>query len=151
TLAAPEPDDRAHDPGTALEPGPATPDRNTMAPDRGPSVEIAAGVAPVPSASAVERARSARDADLKAERALLDGAREAFARGDAAEAIAALDAHAQKFPAGRLVEEREALAIKALVNVGRVEEARRRADRFRARFPKSLLTSAVDNALQMNP
>jgi hypothetical protein len=84
---------------------------------------------------------------LAAERALLDVARAAIARGDATEALASVDRHAHEYPDGVLVEEREALAIKALVAVGRRDDAERRAQRFEERFPNGLMLRAVKSAL----
>lgn len=85
--------------------------------------------------------RSARG--LGAERGLLDVARAALARGEAAEALTAVDRHGREYPDGMLVEEREALAIKALVVLRRRDEARTRAKRFEHRFPHSLMLHAV--------
>ena len=84
---------------------------------------------------------------LTAERALLDRARKALARGGTQEAEAALDLHARRHPMGLLGEEREALAIKVLVDSGRVEEARRRAAKFKDRYPRSLFGPAVEEAI----
>jgi hypothetical protein len=84
---------------------------------------------------------------LGAERELLDRARKALARGDTPDAERALDLHARRHPTGLLLEEREALAIKVLVDVGRTEEARRRAVKFRERYPRSLFGPSVDEAI----
>jgi hypothetical protein len=84
---------------------------------------------------------------LAAERELLDRARRALARGDTPEAERALELHARRHPTGLLLEEREALAIKTLVDVGRTEEARRRAGKFKERYPRSLFGPAVDEAI----
>ena len=51
--------------------------------------------------------------------------------------------HARRFKNGRLAEEREALRVKALVGLGRMEDARRAAAGFKARFPYSVLLPAV--------
>ncbi len=84
---------------------------------------------------------------LGAERSLLDVARSALARGEAVEALAAVDRHALDYPDGALVEEREALAIKSLVALGRRDEAVDRAARFERRFPNGLLLRAVRGAV----
>jgi hypothetical protein len=84
---------------------------------------------------------------LGAERELLDRARKALARGDTPDAERALDLHARRHPTGLLLEEREALAIKVLVDVGRTDEARRRAVKFRERYPRSLFGPSVDEAI----
>lgn len=52
--------------------------------------------------------------------------------------------HAQKFPRGRLAEEREVLRVKALVGLGRGEQAQKAAARFRRSFPRSVLLHKVD-------
>jgi hypothetical protein len=84
---------------------------------------------------------------LAAERELLDRARKALARGDTPEAERTLDLHTRRHPAGLLLEEREALAIKVLVDLGRAEDARRRAVKFRERYPRSLFGPSVDEAI----
>ena len=70
---------------------------------------------------------------------ILGRARAAAASGDFAAALRAIATHQRRFPSGRLLEEREALRVKALSGLGRVEEARRAAERFRERFPRSVL------------
>ena len=94
---------------------------------------------------------SAGATDLGGERALLDRARIALAQGNTADAERALAMHARRYPAGLLVEEREALAIKTLVDVGRAGDARRRAVRFKERFPSSIFLPAVDETLGAVP
>jgi hypothetical protein len=88
---------------------------------------------------------------LAAERALLDEARGALGSGSAGKALALLDDHARRYPHGQLGEEREALAIQALVALGRADEARARAARFRATSPNSLFMPAVDATLASIP
>jgi hypothetical protein len=87
---------------------------------------------------------------LAAERELLDRARRALARGDTPDAERALELHTRRHPNGLLLEEREALAIKALMDVGRAEEARRRAGKFKERYPRSLFGPAVEEAIGTN-
>jgi hypothetical protein len=86
-------------------------------------------------------------AGLAAEQHLLDTARTALAKGEPAAALAPLELHAQRFPKGKLSEEREALSVRVLALLGRDDEARARADGFHRRFPGSLFTPAVDNAV----
>lgn len=88
---------------------------------------------------------------LPAERALLDIAHTALAKGEATEALDALGQHAKKFPHGVYREEREALTIKALRSLGRTDEAARRAAAFTARYPNSLFRSIVEAAPGSNP
>jgi hypothetical protein len=97
----------------------------------------------------VETAPSA--GGLAAERALLDVARSALARGEASEALAAADRHARGYPDGALVEEREAIAIKALMALGRREEARTRARELERKYPNSLVLRAVKSAVEGSP
>jgi hypothetical protein len=69
----------------------------------------------------------------------------------ASDPSAALDLtrqHARLFPAGGLVPEREVLAIEALVQLGRLEEARARFGAFRARFPGSPHLARLDGLLR---
>jgi hypothetical protein len=96
-------------------------------------------------------APSASPADLNVERALLDQAQRAMARGDAAASLVVLTTHGRRFPHGRLEEEREALAVKTLAALGRDDEAKVRGARFRLHFPNSLLRSTVDDTLRSIP
>lgn len=89
-----------------------------------------------------------KDLALARERTLLDMARTALARGDATAALTAVDTHAREFPKSQLAEEREVLAIQALVGANRQPEARRRAAMFRTNFPNSPLLSIVEETVQ---
>jgi hypothetical protein len=100
---------------------------------------------PHPSASA------SASSSLSAERLLLDGARVALTSGEPARALSLLSDHARRFPRPKLGEEREALAIQALVAVGRYDDARARAASFRAAAPHSLFLPAVDVTLASIP
>lgn len=97
------------------------------------------------------RAGDAGAVDLVEELALVQTARTAIARGNYAGALDATDEHARRFPRGHLAEERESLAIQALAGLGRGDEARARATKFRAKYPQSLLLPAVDGALRTIP
>jgi hypothetical protein len=125
---------------------------------RAPSraAEIAASgstVVPLPAVVSPARAIAppASSASLAAERALLDAARAALSQGDAQGALASTEAHARRFARPQLAEEREALAIQALVSGGRYDDARARADRFRAGWPNSLVLPAVEASLASIP
>jgi hypothetical protein len=85
---------------------------------------------------------------LAAESAILDLARASIAHGEPDRALEALDRHATSFPRGVLREEREALAIKALVLASRGDAARARAARFRERYPESLFLPAIESSLR---
>lgn len=60
-----------------------------------------------------------------------------------ADVLAEADRGARSFPDGVLAQEREALAIEALVRLGRDEEARARAAAFAARYPTSPLAARM--------
>lgn len=119
------------------------------APAPSASLQLAASsqVAPPPPAATASAFRNLHG-DLTRERELLDVARASLGRGNAAEAIAAAERHASKWPRGQLAEEREVIWIQALVAAGQRDEADRRAARFRSGFPSSVLTPAVDAALR---
>ena len=78
---------------------------------------------------------------------LLDRARQFARRGDYSAALAATRDHQRKFSDGRLVEEREALRIRALMGLGRVTEAGEAAALFRRRFPRSVLLETIDRMM----
>lgn len=100
----------------------------------------ARAVAPHPSATA-----TIADAALARERGLVETARSAVVRRDGASALAAIGDHEREFPNGRMAEEREVLAIQALLTTGREAEARARATRFRQRYPNGLFRPLVDD------
>ncbi|MES1165077.1 MAG: hypothetical protein ABUR63_04925 [Verrucomicrobiota bacterium] len=89
-------------------------------------------------AARLSRADAARE-----ELRLLRMARAAVARQDYAAALPLLAEDARRFKDGRFVEEREALRVRALAGLGRTDEARRAAQQFQARFPRSVLLPAV--------
>jgi hypothetical protein len=119
-----------------------------VAPREAPLAIVEAPVAVAPSAATPSpvigtgplsgQADSAPD-----ELGLLRQARAAVARRDFSAALGPIGEHARRFRRGRLVEEREALRVRALSGLGRTEEARRAADAFEKRFPRSVLLPAV--------
>lgn len=98
-------------------------------------------VAPV-ATPAARPPRSRPDA-AREELRLLQEARAAVARGDFEAALVPLTEDARRFKHGRLVEEREALRVRALAGLDRRREARRAAAAFETRFPRSPLLPAV--------
>ncbi len=88
---------------------------------------------------------------LRAERMIIETARSALSQGHTSDALAALGRHEALFPQGQLAEEREALAVQCLAASGAGELARKRADRFRRQFPRSMLSPAVDAAIEPAP
>jgi len=113
---------------------------NSAIPTAPPALPTALSVPPPTAAPSGTSA----DADLATERSLIDRARSALARGDVPACLDATSAHAKRFPAGRLGEERELIAIQALTKDGRLAVARARANRFRKTYPKSMFLPAVD-------
>jgi hypothetical protein len=131
-------------------------DRPVLVPVGVPGAPAVPESAPAPlvpaAAPRVEGAPSAKpDAELAAERAILDIARTALARGNGADALAATSKHEKRYPSGALGEEREAMAIQALVLLQRYDEARARGARFHQRFSGSVLAPAIDAALGAIP
>ncbi len=92
-----------------------------------------------------------RDTDLAAERNLIDTARAALARGDSAGTLAVLGRHQREFSKGKLVEEREALRVLALVRSGKGAEARQQGAQFQRAYPQSFFGKAIEAALQTIP
>jgi len=122
----------------------------TVSPASLPDAPLPVATAMAPAhASASGEAPSSRG--LAAERGLLDVARSALARGEPTEALVATTRHAREYPDGTLVEEREAIAIKALVALGRRDEARTRLHGLEQRFPNGLTVRAVKAAVEGPP
>jgi hypothetical protein len=82
---------------------------------------------------------------------LLQRARAAVLSHKFSSALDAIAEHQQRFPAGRFQEEREALRVKALAGLGRNDEARIAAERFRERFPRSVLSTRIENTIRRDP
>ena len=103
------------------------------------------GARPEEKGPAALSPRRAPSADVDAlELALLQRARAAVARGEFTSALDALRDHQRRFPRGKLGEEREALRVQALVGLGRHDEARRARERFRDRYPDSVLSPRIE-------
>jgi len=96
-------------------------------------------VAPAPKVEPRAHSASALAAELGA----LDAARSRLAAGDAASALALLDDYSRAYPRGRLVLEAEVLRIDALAKSGQMAQAKKRAELFLKRHPKSVLASRV--------
>lgn len=85
----------------------------------------------------VEVAAEVEPSTLAAERALIDQALSALRATNAQNALVALMSHERRFAGGALAEERDRLSVDALVQLGRTDQARRRAQLFEARYPSS--------------
>ncbi|MBX3186278.1 MAG: hypothetical protein KF819_04650 [Labilithrix sp.] len=111
---------------------------------------VTSSAAAPPRLPAVASSAPAHD-DLLEERVLLDASRAKLSGGDAAAAMVLLAEHERRFARGRLVEERDALAVQALVNAGRYDEARTRAAALERRYPNSVYLPAVNITLESIP
>lgn len=112
----------------------------------------AASAPPLPApANGAAAASASGPSTIHAERLIIDEARGAYAKGERDEALSVLGRHVRAYPAGALAEEREALAVRILVDDGRYGAARERGARFRAQHPKSLMLPAVEAALESIP
>jgi hypothetical protein len=86
-----------------------------------------------------------------AELVLLQQARAAVAAARFSAALDSISEHERRFPAGRLREERDALRVKALAGLGRGDDARVAAERFRGRYPRSVLSPGIEAATRRAP
>lgn len=91
------------------------------------------------------------DHDLNAERSLIADARSALQRGAPLEALATLRTHAERFRAGSLAEERDALRIQALAASGDRAGAEAAAAQFIRTYPHGLMGPAVRATLRGEP
>jgi hypothetical protein len=96
---------------------------------------------PIPTTSSGQPTAAAQN-----ELQLLKKAAEAM-RDNPKLALSLCDQAAHAYPDGILAQERESLAIRALVALGRVDEARARADAFRAKYPASAHLRRIDQIL----
>jgi hypothetical protein len=87
-----------------------------------------------------------RSDDLSAEMRLVSEARRTMLE-DPAAAIALLDQHRERYPAGALGEERDAYTILALDALARTADVERRYVDFRADYPASTFLPAIERAL----
>lgn len=128
-------------PSAAHVPEPA-PEASASLPPAEPTGAPAA--APSARTKAVARAgKGAPPADAAGELELLKRARRAL--GSAPErSLELASEHARTYGEGRFAQERELLALEALVRLQRVDEARRRAARFAARYPGSAHLPRLD-------
>jgi hypothetical protein len=78
--------------------------------------------------------------------ALLRQGQDALASAPA-ETLARCDEAARRFPRGALAQEREVLAVDALLRLGRRADAEARAARFRAVYPGSAYLRRLDTLL----
>jgi hypothetical protein len=114
---------------------------STRTPARLPSaVAETAGISAASPASAPAPSAESEIALLQAAQAAL--------RGNPTSALALADRHAVRFPTGALAQEREVIAIEALVALGRREEANERGARFARDFPDSAHRPRIEALLR---
>jgi hypothetical protein len=94
---------------------------------------------------AAESAPARKSAPAKPvdELSLLQRARRALAK-EPNEALSLVRRHEREYPNGKYVQEREVIRIEALRNVGKGDEAERRGEDFKRRFPGSAHKSKLD-------
>jgi hypothetical protein len=111
-----------------------------------PSVALASA-SPAASVNLAPQAPPAQqEAPFESEISLLQAAKAAL-RDDPAAALALADRHARRFDAGALAQEREVIAIEALVALGRAADARDRGGRFERDFPQSAHRLRIESLL----
>lgn len=121
----------------AAAPAPVSAEPAVAQPSATPEAEIKpAQPAPKPSAKPTGDA-------LVQELSLLHEALAASRSGNAARALELAREHARQYPASRLGIERSAIEVRSLCSLGRPAEARKVADRLRARAPSSPVSAAL--------
>jgi hypothetical protein len=73
------------------------------------------------------------------------------ARMDPARALVLAQEGARKYPQGFFSQEREAIAIRSLVSLGRTAEARSRAERFLAAYPRGPAAESIRASVGLSP
>ncbi|MDC3961762.1 hypothetical protein [Polyangium jinanense] len=132
----------AQPPPPAAPPAPS-PSSTATPPPPAPRAPISAAPAPSLSASAEAPAPD----PLAEEAALLERARAAL-NTSPAEALSLAEAHAARFPTGKLGMEREIVIIDALRRLGRTDEARTRGEALLSRARGSLYEERVRKRLE---
>lgn len=110
-------------------------------PGHRPQLEQPAGAEHV--ASATDSPRVDDLPDIGAEASLIAAARRELAAGKPEQALERLAEHESGFASGMLSEERRALRVVALCNLGRRDEARQIADAFLREAPRSPLVPRI--------
>ncbi|MET0343632.1 MAG: hypothetical protein ABW252_21650 [Polyangiales bacterium] len=140
-LTWPEAPEPSAPPVTPRIEAPAAPAATPFVPEPAPiapSVEAPPTPQPaVPAPKKGERGQRSRAPDLMSELALLQRARRIVLR-DPARALAITEEHARDYPRGVFMEERELLAVQALLGTNRRAAAERRAQQFRKTHPSSV-------------
>ena len=93
-------------------------------------------VTPITNAAPSALAPPARQDETTTGIAILEDSQDAL-QSNPARALAQVNRHAARFPHSALAQEREVIAIEALLRLGRSDEARLRAARFEQSYPTS--------------
>ncbi len=101
-----------------------------------PRPEGSGGTAGGAATGSAAAAGASPETPAESESALLQRAQRALGSSPSA-ALTLAGEHAARYPAGMLAQEREVIAISALVGMGRTGEARSRAAAFLAAHPRS--------------
>jgi hypothetical protein len=140
---------------TTVQPAPTTRADVPASPPE-PSTEApSSSAAPAPSTSPSAHARSQASSAAPAEDpdrevALLQHAQDALAV-DPSRALSICAEHSRGFPHGLLAQEREVIAVDALVRLGRLEDAQQRAARFAAAYPSSTHLRRIEALVGKGP
>lgn len=146
---------RSGRPGSTMHAQLATNEQNTQRitlPKQAPVPEQEVDAPPIlvepkeTTAPLAERPPIKRDTAIE-ELALLERAQIAATRGDHAAVLVIARDHETRYPKGRLNEERDALRVRAMIGLGRLDEARQAAARFHHSFPHSVLLARLDDML----
>jgi hypothetical protein len=130
---------RPHDPPAAAREPVVTPHAG---PETPMSPELQSPSEPVPSARAKQPLLpNASEAQLlqRAQSALKDNPEGA---------LALAREHRRRFPQGALAQEREVIMIEAMSRLGRIDEARKRSERFERNYPGSAHRRKVESAVE---
>ena len=116
---------------------------STSAQPEAPRTEGSGGTAGGAATGSVAASGSPAEAPAESESALLQRAQQALGSSPST-ALALAGEHAARYPKGQLGQEREVIAISALVGMGRAGEARSRAAAFLAAHPRSAHRSRIE-------
>lgn len=109
------------------------------------SANVDPSAKPTTTASAMTKSAAPNAAE---EVKMLERAQDALRSARHADALSLCNEHATRYPNGMLAQEREVIAVEALVKTGRTAEAKARAEKFKARFPGSSHTRRIDTLLE---
>jgi hypothetical protein len=111
------------------------------------TVEVPPPVEPTPSSTPSVSVAT----DPRAEYVLVSRAQEALSKGHWQEALSLAAEHQRRFPSGEHAEERERIAIEGTWRSGRHEDARRRAETFFTRYPKTIYRARLQQLVGVAP